>query len=148
MQDFQGQKLSEYLYYYIIIVCGAIGWVVGYAKGSFLLTFYGWFIGVIISLAVSGHGVSVCPVVSVPAGRYGREEVHDPRAQNRQGEGFTHPRLCCYCAAACDDGGGQVCCPDWPMFNKNPVDWLKEIPKPRQRPSQENLAASKGSKKA
>lgn len=54
LQDFHGQKLSEYLYYYIIIICGAIGWIAGYFKESFLLTFYGWCVGVVLSLIVSG----------------------------------------------------------------------------------------------
>lgn len=51
-QDYVGQKWSEYLYYYIIIICGAIGWVIGWWHESFLLTFYGWLVGVGVSLLV------------------------------------------------------------------------------------------------
>lgn len=32
------------------------------------------------------------------------------------------------------------------MFNRHPVDWLKEIPRPRSKPSSENLAIGKGKK--
>jgi hypothetical protein len=52
-QDFKGQQLSEQLYYYIVILLGALGWIMGYFKESFLYTFYGWAIGVGLSLLVS-----------------------------------------------------------------------------------------------
>jgi len=52
LQDFQGQKLSEYLYYYLIILCGAAGWLYGYTQQSFLPTFYAWAVGLALSLIV------------------------------------------------------------------------------------------------
>ena len=52
-QDFQGQKLSEYLYYYIIILFGAAGWLYGWREGSFLPAFYAWAAGLVLSLLVS-----------------------------------------------------------------------------------------------
>jgi signal peptidase complex subunit 1 len=73
-QDFQGQKLSEYLYYYLIILCGAAGWIYGYMQQSFLPTFYAWAVGLALSLI--------------------------------------------------------VCTPDWPFYNRHPVAWLKEFPRP------------------
>jgi len=74
LQDFQGQKLSEYLYYYLIILCGAAGWLYGYTQQSFLPTFYAWAVGLALSLI--------------------------------------------------------VCTPDWPFYNRHPVAWLKEFPRP------------------
>ncbi|CAM9623930.1 unnamed protein product [Chrysoparadoxa australica] len=47
--DYKGQKLAEQLYFYIIIICGAIGWVVGYAEQDFLYTLYACGAGVLIS---------------------------------------------------------------------------------------------------
>ncbi len=51
--DYRGQKLSEYIYAILTILCGGIGWIVGFYKGSFMLTFYGWAIGLALSLVVS-----------------------------------------------------------------------------------------------
>lgn len=51
--DYKGQKLAEYIYSFIVILFGAIAWVVGYIQGDFVLTFYGWAIGLALSLLVS-----------------------------------------------------------------------------------------------
>ena len=59
-QDFQGQKLSEYLYYYIIILFGAAGWLYGWREGSFLPAFYAWAAGLVLSLIVSLTDGSWC----------------------------------------------------------------------------------------
>jgi multisubunit Na+/H+ antiporter MnhE subunit len=50
--DYKGQRLSEYIYSIIIILCGAIGWLIGYQEKNFLLAFYGWAVGLIIALIV------------------------------------------------------------------------------------------------
>mmetsp|Transcript_30007 Transcript_30007/g.87387 ORF Transcript_30007/g.87387 Transcript_30007/m.87387 type:complete len:108 (-) Transcript_30007:288-611(-) len=50
--DYDGQRLAELLYYWIIIVFGAIGWIWGYLKGDFMLTFYAWAVGVGISVVL------------------------------------------------------------------------------------------------
>lgn len=54
-QDFQGQKLSEYLYYYIIILCGAAGWIYGY-----------WYVCVMCVSSPSNH-----PIMGKCTGRHG-----------------------------------------------------------------------------
>ncbi|KYQ89021.1 signal peptidase complex subunit 1 [Tieghemostelium lacteum] len=38
--DFQGQKLAERIYQYLIIICGIIGWIIGFIKQDFTYTFY------------------------------------------------------------------------------------------------------------
>ncbi len=53
--DYEGQKLSENLFYYIIIVFGAIGWVIGYIYQDFTYVFYLWSVGMVISIVVSRH---------------------------------------------------------------------------------------------
>ena len=58
--DYQGQKLCEYIYSIITILFGAIAWMVGYYKGDFIYTFYGWAAGVAISLVVSFNGNDLC----------------------------------------------------------------------------------------
>ncbi|KAL3756790.1 hypothetical protein ACHAWU_003540 [Discostella pseudostelligera] len=40
--DYQGQKLSENLFYYIILLFGSIGWVYGYFLQDFTYVFYSW----------------------------------------------------------------------------------------------------------
>lgn len=44
--------MSEYLYYYIIILFGAAGWLYGWHEGSFLPAFYAWAAGLVLSLLV------------------------------------------------------------------------------------------------
>lgn len=51
--DYKGQKLAEYIYSFIVILFGAIAWIVGFIYGDFVLTFYGWAGGLAISLVVS-----------------------------------------------------------------------------------------------
>ena len=50
--DYEGQKLSELLFYWIIIAFGAVGWVIGYFQESFVIVFQCWLVGVIISVLV------------------------------------------------------------------------------------------------
>ncbi|CAM9555942.1 unnamed protein product, partial [Phaeothamnion confervicola] len=51
-QDYKGQQLCEQIYYYLIIVAGAIAWVAGYYYQDFAITFYGWAAGVGVSLVL------------------------------------------------------------------------------------------------
>jgi signal peptidase complex subunit 1 len=51
--DYEGQKLCENLFYWIIIIFGAIGWVYGYFEQDFVYVFYAWSVGMVISLVVS-----------------------------------------------------------------------------------------------
>ena len=48
--DYEGQKLSEILFYYIIILFGVIGWIYGYFLQDFTYVFYSWGVGVGISI--------------------------------------------------------------------------------------------------
>ena len=50
--DYQGQKLSENLFYYIIILFGSIGWIYGYFLQDFTYVFYSWSVGVVISVVL------------------------------------------------------------------------------------------------
>ncbi|CAM9377550.1 unnamed protein product, partial [Ascophyllum nodosum] len=49
-QDYKGQLLAETLYFYIIILFGAVGWVVGFVMGDFTYTVMGWAAGVVVSI--------------------------------------------------------------------------------------------------
>lgn len=51
--DYEGQKLCENLFYYLILIFGAIGWVYGYIQQDFVYVFYAWSVGMVISVIVS-----------------------------------------------------------------------------------------------
>jgi hypothetical protein len=51
--DYKGQQLCEYIYSIITIFFSVVAWFVGYYKGDFLYTFYGWAAGLGLALIVS-----------------------------------------------------------------------------------------------
>jgi hypothetical protein len=51
--DYEGQRLAELLFQWIICSFGAVGWVIGYINQNFYHTFFVWLVGVIISVIVS-----------------------------------------------------------------------------------------------
>ena len=71
MVDYEGQKISEYIYVAFISAAGVIAWLIGYWKSDFQVSVYGWAIAVAMSVL--------------------------------------------------------LCVPDWPMYNKKPVTWLKKV---------------------
>jgi signal peptidase complex subunit 1 len=58
--DYEGQKLAEFIFYWIILTFGIIGWVVGYFEEDFTPVFQAWLAGVVISVIVSRLLVRVC----------------------------------------------------------------------------------------
>eukprot|EP00903_Cladosiphon_okamuranus_P013929 g12956.t1 len=48
--DFKGQLLAENLYFYIVILLGAVGWIVGFVMGDFMYTLVGWAAGMVLSI--------------------------------------------------------------------------------------------------
>lgn len=52
IMDYEGQKLAELLFYWIILSFGAVGWVIGYVQQDFLVVFYAWLVGVVLSVIV------------------------------------------------------------------------------------------------
>jgi hypothetical protein len=60
--DYKGQRLSEYIYSIITILFGAIAWIVGYVKGDFQITVYGWAGGLVLALLVCYSGVPLCTI--------------------------------------------------------------------------------------
>ena len=53
LQDYLGQKLSENIHYFLVILFGAISWFYGYYLGDFEKTFYGWSVGLGLSLIIT-----------------------------------------------------------------------------------------------
>ena len=51
--DYEGQRLSELIFYWIILSFGAVGWVIGFFKQDFMIVFQCWLVGVVISVLVS-----------------------------------------------------------------------------------------------
>lgn len=52
MVDFEGQKLSEQIFYVLIISFGSVGWVIGYFQQDFTVVFQAWLVGVALSVLV------------------------------------------------------------------------------------------------
>lgn len=48
--DYKGQQLCEYIYFLLTVLSGGIAWIIGYVKSDFSITFYGWSIGLALSL--------------------------------------------------------------------------------------------------
>ena len=60
--DYEGQRLSELIFYWIILSLGAVGWVIGYFQQDFYIVFQFWLVGVVLSVIVSSSimGRNVC----------------------------------------------------------------------------------------
>jgi len=43
--DYKGQELAEWLFYYIIIGFGGVGWVYGWIEQDFSHVFWAWLVG-------------------------------------------------------------------------------------------------------
>ena len=48
--DYRGQQLSERIHYILVILFGAIAWFAGFYYTDFQQTFYGWLVGLVLSL--------------------------------------------------------------------------------------------------
>jgi len=53
--DYEGQRLSELIFYWIILSFGAVGWVIGYFRQDFTIVFQCWLVGVVLSVVVSSR---------------------------------------------------------------------------------------------
>lgn len=73
----------------------AIAWIYGYVKQDFYFTFWGWLIGLVLSLLVSVFFKSRILIL------------------NRN----LLSLFVFY----------QLCIPDWPIFNRDPVQWLTKV---------------------
>ncbi len=50
--DYEGQRLSELFFYWIILGFGGVGWLIGYVRQDFFVVFKFWLVGVAISVVV------------------------------------------------------------------------------------------------
>jgi uncharacterized membrane protein YiaA len=57
--DYKGQQLNEYIFSFLTIFCGAIAFLVGFYKNDFQITFYGWSVGLILSLIVNKYSLYI-----------------------------------------------------------------------------------------
>ena len=55
--DFEGQKLAELIFHILIILCGAVGWVIGYIQQDFTIVFKCWLVGLVLSVLVRGRSI-------------------------------------------------------------------------------------------
>lgn len=103
--DYEGQRLAELIFYWIILSFGAVGWVIGYFQQDFMIVFQCWLVGVVISVIVSdewlSHSVCIFPrfIFFVSLTRFSKLFI-----------------------------ALQLCVPDWPFYNRHPVKWLESVP--------------------
>ena len=105
--DYEGQRLAELLFYWIILSFGAVGWIIGYFQQDFFIVFKAWLVGVVISVVVS-------PL-----------EHLRPRKDESNGTSHNFTPFLFF----------QLCVPDWPFYNKHPIKWLDSVPDRRQKTS-------------
>lgn len=58
--DYEGQRLSELIFYWIILSFGSVGWIIGYFQQDFTIVFQAWLVGVVLSVIVSLLLLFVC----------------------------------------------------------------------------------------
>ena len=51
--DYEGQKLAELIFYWVILTFGSVGWIIGYFQEDFTIVFQAWLAGVVLSVVVS-----------------------------------------------------------------------------------------------
>jgi signal peptidase complex subunit 1 len=57
--DYEGQRLSELIFYWIILAVSGVGWVIGYFKQEFIIVFKFWLVSVALSVVVSHYDMFV-----------------------------------------------------------------------------------------
>ena len=58
--DYEGQRLAELIFYWIILSFGGVGWVIGYFQQDFMIVFQLWLVGVAISVVVRWNERKFC----------------------------------------------------------------------------------------
>jgi len=102
--DYKGQRLAELIFYWIILSFGIVGWVIGYVQQDFTVVFQAWLVGVLISVLVSLSPLR--PTIATVS----LSHIHR----------YVNPSF------------SQLCVPDWPFYNRNPISWLESVPDRRQ----------------
>ena len=102
--DFEGQKLAELIFHILIILCGAVGWVIGYIQQDFTIVFKCWLVGLVLSVLVRGRSI-----------------VQQQFLFSLQHQTLTLSLL----------PASQICVPDWWFYNRHPVKWLDSVPPER-----------------
>jgi signal peptidase complex subunit 1 len=57
--DYEGQRLSELIFYWIILAVSGVGWVIGYFKQEFIIVFKFWLVSVALSVVVRHYDMFV-----------------------------------------------------------------------------------------
>jgi Microsomal signal peptidase 12 kDa subunit (SPC12) len=138
--DYKGQQLSELIFYWIILLFGGVGWVLGYIRQEFWIVFQFWLVGVAISLVVSFCG---CDAIVLDQGydnkpMFWMAQQQPNKKQKRCNNVSLFPSYyltqeCCYSRLPCSllFFSLQLCVPDWPFYNRNPIQWLDTVPNRR-----------------
>jgi membrane protein CcdC involved in cytochrome C biogenesis len=61
--DYEGQRLAELIFYWIILTFGSVGWVIGYFQQDFTVVFQAWLVGVVLSVIVRSTCMHECQTI-------------------------------------------------------------------------------------
>lgn len=131
--DYEGQRLSELLFYWIIISFGGVGWIIGYFQQDFTIVFQSWLVGVVISMIVSCYFYQICIYRPFDCRCYLDSHwillLKCPFSIPQFW--FKNKILISYDSNATQ----KLCVPDWPFYNRHPIKWLESVPDRRQQQS-------------
>ena len=117
--DFEGQRLSELIFYWIVLAFGGVGWVIGYMKQDFTPVFQAWLVGVVLSIVVSKlkRNWFIQVFCRIFCWRMVWLTFSPPSLQIE----FLFKLR-------------KICVPDWPFYNRNPIKWLDIVPnRPKEK---------------
>ena len=150
--DFKGQYYCERLFQILVVIFGAIGFVVGYLQQDFRITFY---------FLATGGGISAVVRAAPTAARSRSLSL---RAFSKIGL----PYRAMFCFALAGSGSfslyahpsrslffnccaSQICLPDWPWWNRHPLEWLEvveeEEPPPKEKKKKKDKEKAEGGEK-
>ena len=128
--DFKGQYYCERTFQILVVLFGIIGFFAGYLQQDFRLTFY---------FLATGGGLSalVCAACSLRV--LGSARVNKtclPTHLTRLINPCTVPYL-----------ASQICLPDWPWWNRHPLEWLEPLEDEEEEPKEKVKKVKKEKKK-
>lgn len=118
--DYEGQRLSELIFYWVILLFGGVGWIIGYARQDFFIVFQFWLVGVAISAVVRIVFPAAKAVLLVGRVLSGLQVTAHLSPCVRVAHHFL---LLIHFLAVL-----QACVPDWPIYNRHPIKWLDSVP--------------------
>ena len=146
--DFKGQYYCERLFQILVVIFGAIGFVVGYLQQDFRITFY--------FLATEAASQLWCAPLPLPRARALSRCAHFLKLACRTAPCFVSRWLALALSLYMHIHLAHsfliavpVICPDWPWWNRHPLEeWLEVVEEEEPPPKEKKKKKSKDKEKA